>query len=722
MSLPVVTPRPSLQRLAWAVAACCVAGCEMSPPDQAERAPNRLSHEKSPYLLQHAHNPVDWYPWGQEAFARARREQKPIFLSIGYSTCHWCHVMAHESFENEAIAALLNRSFVSIKVDREEHPDVDHLYMTAVQAMTGRGGWPLTVFLTPDLKPFFGGTYFPPARRWDMPGMDELLPQVANAWQERRTDVAASADRLTESLSGWLLQAAPPGIPDLEALHAAFREAVHTFDPVHGGFGDAPKFPRSHELSFLLRYAARTGSGQARDMAVATLEHLQRGGIYDHLGGGFHRYSTDAAWLVPHFEKMLYDQALLARAYTEAYQATGRGDFAATARGILDYVLRDLAGAGGGFFSAEDADSEGEEGQFYVWTPEALAGALGADAELFGRFYGVTPEGNFEHGASILHIEQPLEAFAVLKQLAPEALPQRLADARARLLQARARRVRPHRDDKVLTSWNGLMIASLASAGSALEEPRYLAAARRAADFIDQTLWRDGRLLRRFRDGDARYAGTLEDYAFLAYGRLALYEAGWEIRDLRRTQELLAQMLTRFWDETQGGFRLLPQDEPALLAPIRDAHDGATPSGNSIAALVLLRAGRLLGDSRLEDYGRRTIEAFAASVARSPWAFPQMLIAWDFALGPTREVVIAGDPADPATQQMRQALHRGFRPHLVTGFNPTSGDGLGRLAAYAAAQRPLEGRATAYVCADGVCRLPTASVDEFQRLLDADAP
>src|SRR3989338_932976 len=605
--------RPAVCVVWVGVMSAAVVSCtppSMSVTETTSHKPNRLIHEKSPYLLQHASNPVDWYPWGEEAFAKARREQKPIFLSIGYSTCHLCHVMERESFENPEIAAAMNRWFVSIKVDREEHPDLDQVYMAAVQSLTGHGGWPLTVFLTPDLKPFYGGTYFPPERRSNVPGMAEVLPAVADAWQQKREEIMTSADELTASLQAHL--APLPGREPIaiETLHAAFHQAVSAFDPAHGGFGDAPKFPRSPELSFLLAYWARTGASpldsargrQALEMVTTTLDHLARGGMHDHLGGGFHRYATDAQWLVPHFEKMLYDQALLARTYLEAYRATKRPEYAETARGIFAYVLRDLADAGGGFYSAEDADSEGAEGKFYVWTPQEITQVLGHDAgELFNRFYGVTPEGNFEHGTSILNIVQPFEVFAKLKGVEPGALAEQLASSRERLLAVRSARVRPHRDEKILTSSNGLMIASLAYGAATLDDARYLASARRAADFVLTSLQRDGILMRRYREGDARYPGTLEDYAFFSYGLLELYEASFEPRYLAEAKRLASQMLERFWDDAQGGFFLRSREEPALIVRAKDAHDGATPSGNSMALHVLLRLGRHRGAGAVRE-------------------------------------------------------------------------------------------------------------------------
>ncbi len=703
----------------------------MSPSASGSTAagqPNRLSQEKSPYLLQHALNPVQWYPWGEDAFAKARAEDKPIFLSIGYSTCHWCHVMERESFENPRIAELLNRSFVSIKVDREELPDVDQVYMTAVTMMTGQGGWPLTVFLTPEGRPFFGGTYFPPERRWHLAGLDEVLQRVADLWRQKRQEILTSAEQMTATLQQQLSQtaAAAPGAAgdalSAQVLERAFGIAKDGFDAAHGGFGAAPKFPRSHDLSWLLTYWHRTRTQQALDMVTTTLDHLARGGIHDQVGGGFHRYSTDERWLVPHFEKMLYDQALLARTYLEAYRIAKRPDDAKTARDIFDYVLRDLRDAQGGFYTAEDADSEGEEGKFYTWTPAELTAVLGRqDAELVMRFYGVTPQGHVEHQRSILHIEQPLEAFATSTKETPPALAQRLAQARAKLLAAREERIRPHRDDKVLTSWNGLMIGSLADGASTLDEPRYLEAAERAARFILQTLRRDGRLLRRWRDGEARYDGTLEDYAFFAYGLVALYEASYDPAYLAEAKGLAEQMVERFWDEAGGGFFLRAADADPLIVRSKDLYDGATPSGNSIAALVLLRIGRLTADARLETLGRRTLEAFGQPMAQMPFGYTQMLIALDAALGPTQEIVVAGDHADAQTQALLRVLHERFLPRAVSVLHPMGPDRgvIERLAPYVAAQGPVEGRPAAYVCEGSSCRLPVTDPAQLAQQLDA---
>jgi uncharacterized protein YyaL (SSP411 family) len=695
--------------------------------DPSAGTPNRLAQEKSPYLQQHAHNPVDWYPWGEEAAAKARRENKPIFLSIGYSTCHWCHVMERESFENPEIAQLLNQSFVSIKVDREEHPDVDQVYMTAVTAMTGQGGWPLTAFLTPELKPFFGGTYFPPERRWQMAGMKELLPAIAEAWATKRGELTASAERMTEALQAHLSQTPPPAALEPPALDAAFQQAAQSFDPDHGGFGGAPKFPRPHELMFLLRYWARAGAKEALGMAAVTLERMAQGGLHDHLGGGFHRYSTDERWLVPHFEKMLYDQALLAKAYLEAFRAAQQPAFAEAARGALEYVLRDLTDPGGAFYSAEDADSEGVEGKFYVWTPSEMLEALGPEAGALAiEYFGVTPEGHMPGetpGTSILHVALPLEEFAARKGMEPEDARRRISEARAKLLAARSRRVRPHRDDKILTSWNGLMIGAFAYGAATLEEPRYAAAAERAAAFILSRVSEQGRLLRRFRDGQAKYAGTLEDYAFLIDGLIELYQAAFDPSWLAEARRLAQAMVERFWDGEAGGFFLRGRDEDPLIVRSKEVYDGATPSGNSVAASALLRLGRLLGDQELEATGRRTLDVFAQRLLAAPFASPHMFMALDFALGPAQEIVIAGAPDHPQARAMVREVHGRFLPRtvLLRHDGGPRGTALESLAPFVAAQRPAGGAPAAYVCRDRVCRLPATDAASLREQLDKSA-
>ena len=687
------------------------------PTTHAEHT-NRLAREKSPYLLQHAHNPVDWYPWGEEAFARAKAEDKPIFLSIGYSTCHWCHVMERESFENEEIAAFLNEHFVPIKVDREERPDVDQVYMQAVTAITGQGGWPLSAFLTPDGRPFWGGTYFPPDDRYGRPGFPTVLARLSEMWTARRADLLQSADRLRSHLEeqsrlprpeagGELGEALGPGL-----LARGVEQFAASFDSALGGFGRAPKFPRSHTLSFLLAAHARGGEPEALRMVEVTLDQMARGGIHDHLGGGFHRYSTDARWLVPHFEKMLYDQALLARTYLEAYQVTGEAEYAAVARDIFAYVERDMTAPEGGFYSAEDADSEGEEGKFYVWTPEEVKAVLGPDeGAFFAGVYDVTSEGNFEGGRSILNLKRRLAAVAAEPRTEVEELESRLAADRLKLLAARRKRVRPHLDDKILTDWNGLMIGALALGARVLGEPAYREAAERAADFAWRRLRRaDGRLLKRWRAGEAAIPGYLDDYAFLAWGQLELYGATFDPEHLERARTLARDMVRLFRDAEGGGFYFAGTDAESLIVRTQEIYDGAVPSGNAIAALVLLRLGDLTADPELGRQGRETVDAFAAALAASPTAFPQLLLALDFALGPTTEVVLAGDPGSPDLRAMLAGLDRRFLPRTVVAVRPpgAAGERMVALAPFLAAHEARDGRATAYVCRNYACSLPTS--------------
>ncbi|GIW73393.1 MAG: thioredoxin domain-containing protein [Planctomycetota bacterium] len=706
---------------------------EASSSRPPARPPNRLAREKSPYLLQHAHNPVDWYPWGEEAFARARHEDKPIFLSVGYATCHWCHVMERESFEDEEIARLLNEHFVCVKVDREERPDVDRLYMEAVQATTGQGGWPMSVFLTPEGKPFFCGTYFPPADRWGRPGFATVLRRIAELWRTRREELERGAAELTAALqqAARASTAAPTPLGP-EVLDRLYQQLERSFDRAHGGFGRAPKFPRPHLLGFLLRYRTRALAPAALPMVKTTLDAMARGGIHDQLGGGFHRYSTDERWLVPHFEKMLYDQALLARAYLEAYQVTGAERHAEVARGIFTYVLRDLASPEGAFYCGEDADSEGVEGRFYVWTCAELAEILGPeDGALFAEAYGCRPEGNYREeasgertGANILHLPRPLEEIARARGLEPPELAGRLGAMRARLLQARARRVHPLRDDKVLLDWNGLMIGALAFGARVLGEPRWAEAARRAAQFCLEQLRRpqDGRWLHRWREGEAAVPAFLDDHAFLLEGLLDLYEATFEVRWLEQARALAESMIELFSDEARGGFRLCGRDAEPLLAEVRDAYDGAVPSGNSAAAVGLLRLARLLGEPRYEEVAVRTVQAFSALAARHPEGFPYLLTALWLALAPGRQIVLAGPEGAPELEAMRRLLGRSFLPDAVVlrrPAEPAAARRLAELVPSVAAQGPVEGRPTAYVCVGQTCRQPVhtaaALAEELRR-------
>ena len=615
------------------------------------RRANRLIKEKSPYLQQHAHNPVDWYPWGNEAFARANKEDKPVFLSIGYSSCHWCHVMEKESFEDPDVAGLLNASFISIKVDREERPDLDHFYMSVCQALTGNGGWPLTVILTPDKKPFFAGTYFPKSSRFGRPGLLELLPRLSEAWKTGRQDVLRAAENIGLNLEQMSHIPAGEGL-NKEMLAEAFEGLKSRYDELNGGFGEAPKFPSPHNLLFLLRYWKRTDNEQALRMVEKTLERMRLGGMYDHLGFGFHRYSTDARWLVPHFEKMLYDQALLAMAYTEAYQAAGKLQYRETAEEILAYVIRDMTSREGGFYSAEDADAEGEEGKPYLWTEEEIRQALPPNqAELAVNMFGLKKEGNFPeagghpNGRNILYLKKPLEELAVDLGHPANELKAHLAAIRKKLSAVRKKRSQPFKDKKILTDWNGLMIAALAKAAQAFDEPAHAAAAVRAADFILEKMARpEGAIYHRFMEGEASYSGFLDDYAFLIWGLLELYEAVFDVRYLESAFRLCDYALAYFWDKAQGGFYFVPEYSSEVPFRDKEAYDGAYPSGNSVMMLNLLRLGRMEGRAGLEEKAMHTGQAFSRRIFQAPSAYAFWMTALEFALAPSLEVVIAGNP------------------------------------------------------------------------------
>ena len=578
--------------------------------DRHQVKPNRLIEQKSPYLLQHAHNPVDWYPWGNEAFARARSQDKPIFLSIGYSTCHWCHVMERQSFENEQVAGQLNQDFVSIKVDREERPDIDHIYMQVCQILTGSGGWPLTIVMTPEGRPFYAATYIPPYSQGGMTGLMDLLPRLAGLWKKDRDKVLQTGQEITQ----WMQKAAQAdtsGQLTEEVLHQAFRNLTRTFDSEYGGFGSAPKFPTPTNLMFLLQYHQRFKNTQALEMAEKTLISMYQGGIYDHIGFGFARYSTDRKWLVPHFEKMLYDNALLAIAYLEAFQVTGQEFYRQVAEDIFTYILRDMTSPQGGFYSAEDADSEGEEGRYYGWEREEVISILGPAAARFGEVYDITAGGNFE-GRSIPNL------IGQSNSLEPRTL---FAEERGQLLAAREKRIKPFKDDKILTTWNGLMIAALGLGGRLLQNDRYLAAAQKAADFVLTNLRRgDGRLLSRYRDGEANFNGYAADYAYLIWGLLELYEAGQKPRYLQAAGELNQQLAELFWDQDRGGLFFYGSDSEPLLVRPKESYDSVMPSDNAVAAMNFLRLGRLAADPDLVEKGRIQIKSFAGAISESPGA------------------------------------------------------------------------------------------------------
>lgn len=687
------------------------------------RKPNRLIHEKSPYLLQHAHNPVDWYPWTEEAFEKAKKEDKPIFLSIGYSSCHWCHVMERESFEDDEVAAILNEHFVSVKVDREERPDVDHVYMTVCQAMTGHGGWPLTIIMTPEKKPFFAGTYIPKEDRYGRTGLIKLLHKIVELWKSERGKADEMGSRVVEAVRGYL-NPVEEGEIEAGVLDHAFEQFARQFDDLYGGFGDAPKFPRPHDLLFLLRYWKQNGEEEALHMVTHTLDSMRRGGIYDHVGYGFARYSVDREWLVPHFEKMLYDNALLAIAYLEAYQATNDEKYGQVAREIFKYVLRDMTSPEGGFYSAEDADSEGVEGKFYVWTPEQIVEVLGQeDGELFCACYDVTPEGNFEDHTSILNqIHVSLEEIARERNLTLEELEKRLEEAREKLFTARAKRVHPLKDDKILTSWNGLMIAAFARGFRVLGETEYIEAASEAVQFINRKLRReDGRLLVRYRDGESAYLGYLDDYAFLAWGLMELYEATFRAEYLQQAIDLTKEMLELFGDPEEGGFYFYGKDGEELFSRPKEIYDGAIPSGNSVAAYNLIRLAKLTSDERFMKEADKQLKSFAKSVAASPISHSFFLLAMQFALGPSKEIVIVGEPNDVSTKEMIRVVQRAYLPDVVIAMYP-QGDDVNTMKFWIPdADEKATGtdsKATVYLCENYACQAPITDVEELKRQLE----
>jgi uncharacterized protein len=687
---------------------------------------NRLVFERSPYLLQHARNPVNWYPWGEEAFRAAKAQNKPILLSIGYSTCHWCHVMEHESFEDQDVATLLNDGYIAIKVDREERPDLDHIYMAVTQAMTGSGGWPMTVLMTPDKKPFFAGTYFPKNGRYGQTGFVDILQQVTRAWATNRADLVAHADDMTTKLSG-MVAGNPGEVPGLETLEKAADGLGRRYDPLHGGFSQALKFPVPHNLRFLLRQHRRTGDPQLLAMVENALQSMRRGGIWDHIGHGFHRYSTDRLWLVPHFEKMLYDQALLTMAYLEAYQVTGKQEYARTAREILAYVSRDMTSPAGGFYSAEDADSEGEEGLFYLWTKAELEAALEPDDAAWAtHIWNVTEAGNFNDeatgqpaGRNILHLQHSYEELAAERAVDPAELLARVERIRARLFEVREPRVHPFKDDKVLTDWNGLMIAAYAQAARVLDDDAYARVAARAADNLLGALRREnGRLYKLSRLGEAAGDGMLEDYAFAVWGLLEAFETLQRPGDLAAARELTDQMVALFADAERGGFFISPVDGEELIVRPKEIYDGAIPAGNSVAVWNLVRLGRLTGETSYEDLASAALAASAGEVRQRPGVYTQLLMAVDFVVGPTREVVIVGDPAAEDTRAMLAVVHGAFTPNKVLLVKPLTGaEALVKLAPYIEAQTALEGRATAYVCENFACQAPTTDPEVVRAAL-----
>jgi len=696
---------------------------------------NRLKNEKSPYLLQHADNPVDWYPWGEEAFEKARKENKPILLSIGYSTCHWCHVMENESFENKDVARLMNETFVSIKVDREERPDIDNIYMTVCQMLSKGGcGWPLNVIMTPDKKPFFAATYIPKESRYGRTGMMELVPKIKEAWEKDNENILSSADNITAALKKAtdVSQGTDGKELSTKTLDTTYSQLLRNFDEENGGFGRSPKFPTPHNHLFLLRYWKRTGDRQALDMVEKTLNEMRLGGVYDHVGFGFHRYSTDPNWLLPHFEKMLYDQAMLAMAYTETYQVTGKKEYENTAREIFTYVLRDMTSPKGGFYSAEDADSEGEEGKFYVWTEEELKETLGdKEAELIITTFNTSKSGNFSEeaggqntGSNILHLKNPLSEIAPSYELSEEEFQEKIEKARITLFNEREKRIHPYKDDKILTDWNGLMIAALSKAGRVFNEPIYTDAARRAADFILKDMRSDqGKLLHRYRGGEAGITANVDDYAFLIWGLLELYESTFDIEYLKSALLLQNQLDKGFWDDNNGGYYFTSNEAEELITRQKEIYDGAIPSGNSVAGLNLLKIARITGNVDYEEKAATLGKAFSETIERGPMAYTLFMTGLDFGLGPSYEVVIVGDPDAEDTTAMLAALKKTYSPNKVVLLRGTEKDSeITAIAEFTKGQTTIEGKATAYVCLNHVCNLPTTDVNKMLELLTPEKP
>ncbi|MGC1121556.1 MAG: thioredoxin domain-containing protein [Candidatus Methanofastidiosia archaeon] len=679
--------------------------------------PNRLIHEKSPYLLQHAHNPVDWYLWGEEAFGKAQEQGKPIFLSIGYSACHWCHVMEKESFEDEEVASLLNEWFICVKVDREERPDLDSLYMTVCQVMTGQGGWPLTIVMTPDKKPFFAGTYIPKQSRFSQVGLLELLPRIHELWVNRKGDLIQTAETVIQSIKA-------SEISQGEDLHSSILKsgylALRTqFDDEYGGFSTAPKFPMAHYLLFLMRYWNRTREERALYMVEKTLQSMRRGGIYDHIGFGIHRYAIDRKWSVPHFEKMLYDQALVTMAYTETYQAAHNCVYKKIAEEIIEYVLRELKGPEGGFYSAQDADSEGEEGKFYTWKEEEISQV--DNAELVKAIFTIKRKGNFPHseGRNIIYVETPLSDHAKRLNTSPLELKKILEQARRQLLKMRTHRIHPLTDDKRLTDWNGLMVVALSKAGQVFNNEGYVKAAEKAVTFILKTMRKDeSTLYHRFRDNEAAIPGFLDDYAFFVWGLLELYEATFNPEYIHDAVQLTDSMIEYFWDTSRGGFYSTTHATPVGVRQ-KFSSDGAYPSGNSVAVLNLLRLAHITGDYTYERKAADAIRAFANLVRIMPMSYAMLLVAYDFAVGPSAEVVIAGSPEAPDTQDLVRAVRRVYVPNKVVVLRSGTDDRLDEICPYAKSLIPLQGKAAAYVCHNYQCNLPTTSSEDLINQLNS---
>lgn len=678
--------------------------------------PNKLINERSPYLLQHAYNPVDWYPWSEAAIEKAKKENKPIFLSIGYSTCHWCHVMEHESFEDTTVAKLMNDVFVSIKVDREERPDIDNIYMTVCQMMTGHGGWPMTIIMTPDKKPFFAGTYFPKESRYGRIGIIDLIKKIDHAWKNQHDEILKSAESITKYLSDSQKETSHTSL-DKSIINKAIDDFANRFDNEYGGFGNAPKFPSPHNLLFLLRNWMQTGNENVLKMVETTLQMMSLGGIHDHLGGGFHRYSTDRKWILPHFEKMLYDQAMLTLAYTETYAATGNGIYKSTAKSILEYVLRDMTSPEGGFYSAEDADSEGEEGKFYVWSKAEVKEILNEeDSNLFFQVFNFENDGNFKdeatkskNGKNILYLSSPIT---------DAGLSRRIEKMKRTLFNEREKRVHPFKDDKILTDWNGLMIGALAKAGIKMQEPKYIDAAERAFNFVNTKLKRDNKLLHRFRNGEAAIEGKLDDYAYLGFAAMELYRSTFNPYYLESAIGIYNHMIDKFADEENGGFFLTSNEQEQLLIRPKELYDGAIPSGNSIAYYTLNKLYKLTANDNYLKYINSSEKIYSGNVANSPTAFTMFLTAYSSNVFPGKEIVIL--EGENGTEEILKVLNKNYLPDVTVLLVPSGEDrkDIDKLAPFTKDYETIDNLTTMFVCENFVCNLPTTSINEALQLMD----
>lgn len=686
---------------------------------------NHLINEKSPYLQQHAYNPVDWYPWGEEAFKKARTENKAIFLSIGYSTCHWCHVMEHESFEDTEVAELMNSAFVSIKVDREERPDIDHIYMNVCQMLTGSGGWPLTIIMTPDRKPFFAGTYFPKTSSQGRVGMLELVPKVKDIWDTERSKIYSSAEQITAELQKPLVIATSTGL-DKGSVKKAYHELASRFDETHGGFGTRPKFPTPHNLLFLLRYYYEHKTDDALQMVLKTLKGMRNGGLYDHVGCGFHRYSTDPEWLLPHFEKMLYDQAMLLRAYTEAFQITKDTFFKNTADEIIEYTLRELTSESGAFFSAEDADSEGEEGKFYVWTVDEFREAAIGDSELLTEYFNLSEGGNFRDeataeytGSNILHVKKSINELAEKYNSSPEDISQRIEAVRKKLFEKRSKRVRPHLDDKILTDWNGLMISSLAYAGRVLGNEKYVAYAEKAAGDILEKMYKNGQLFHRYRDSEAGIEGMLDDYSFMSWAMTELYEATFKTEYLKKAIYFQNNLDQYFWDDINYGFFANSATDNKLIARMKDIFDSAIPTGNSVALMNLHNLWKITGDRSFAEKASKMVKSFSAKVNETPSAFTHFLSAYLINSDTAPEIVIAGKKDDEVTKEMIDLVNTSYLPNSVLVLK-TPDNNISEIVHYSANMIDNDGKTSAYVCRNFSCQQPVEDVSSLRNLLGVE--